>query len=188
MKPTEYNTALVLIDVQEKLTSVMHNREDMINNLIKLVKGMQLLNIPIIWLEQNPLKMGRTIPELSSLLQDQTPIAKMSFSCCGSTEFMEVLETSHRKHILIAGIETHVCVYQTAIDLIRAGYAAEVVTDATSSRNPANKEVALTKINACGMPTSGTGHGNTTTTEIALFELMHTAEHPSFRDMLKIVK
>ncbi len=188
MIPTADNTALVLIDVQEKLTSVIHNHEDMINNLVKIVKGMQLLEIPIIWLEQNPLKMGRTIPELSNLLQNHTPIAKMSFSCCESDEFMEILETSHRKHILIAGIETHVCVYQTAIDLIRSGYAAEVVTDATSSRNPINKKVALEKINACGMPTSGTGHGNTTTTEITLFELMRTAEHPNFRDMLKIVK
>jgi len=188
MIPTADNTTLVLIDVQEKLTSVMHNREDMINNLVKMVKGMQLLDIPIIWLEQNPTKMGRTIPELCELLQAQTPIEKMCFSCCGSNEFMEDLDTSRRKHILIAGIETHVCVYQTAIDLIRAGYAIEVVTDATSSRNPDNKKVALTKINACGMPTSGTGHGNTTTTEIALFELIRTAEHPNFRDMLRIVK
>ncbi len=188
MIPTADNTALVLIDVQEKLTSVMHNREEMIENQIKLIKAVQLLEIPIIWLEQNPLKMGNTIPELSNLMQDQAPISKMSFSCCGCSEFMEKLDKLHRKHILIAGIETHVCVYQTAIDLIRAGYAAEVVTDATSSRTPTNKEVALTKINACGMPTSGTGHGNTTTTEIAIFELMRTAEHPCFRQMLKIVK
>jgi len=188
MISTADNSALVLIDVQDKLTSVMHNRKEMIENQIKLIKAVQLLGIPIVWLEQNPLKMGKTIPELSSLMQDQSPISKMSFNCCDCTEFMEKLDKSRHKHILIAGIETHICVYQTAIGLIRSGYAAEVVVDATSSRAPVNKEIALTKINACGMPTSGTGHGNTTTTEIAIFELMRTAEHPAFRQMLKIVK
>lgn len=182
------NTALVLIDVQTKLTSVMHNREELITNLVKLVKGIQLLDIPIIWLEQNPQKMGETIPELKELLHNQIPIDKMSFSCCNSPEFMDEMDSLHRKHILIAGIETHVCVYQTAIDLLRAGYSVEVVTDATSSRTQGNKEIALTKINSCGLPTSGTGHGNTTTIEIALFELMRTAEHENFRQMLRIIK
>lgn len=183
-----HNTVLVLIDVQEKLTSVMHERETLIENLVKLVKGAQLLEIPIIWLEQNPDKMGQTIPELCELLDGQTPITKMSFSCCGADGFKEALKASGRKQVLIAGIETHVCVYQTSVELIRAGYAVEVVVDAVSSRRATDKETGLAKIQACGAHSAGSGQGHITTVETALFELMRTAENPAFRDMLKVVK
>ncbi len=183
------NTILILIDVQEKLTSVMHDREALIINLVKLVKGMQVLGIPIVWFEQNPEKMGTTIPELQELLSEQKPISKMSFSCCGAEGFEDALEAhGRRKQILIAGIETHVCVYQTAVELIRGGYSAEVVVDAVSSRSPTDKEVGLAKIQACGAHSAGSGQGHVTTVEAALFELMRTAEHPNFRDMLKVVK
>jgi nicotinamidase-related amidase len=169
-----------LIDVQEKLAAVMHNRDALIHNLVKLVKAMQLLEIPIIRLEQNPEKMGRTIPELEELFTED-PIHKMSFSCCGSEDYMNALTASNRNHILIAGIETHVCVYQTAVDLVEKGYSVEVAIDATSSRTVLNKDTALAKINS----TTGAG---TTTAETIIFELMRTAEHPAFREMLRIIK
>ena len=183
-----HNTILVLVDVQEKLTSVMHEREALIESLVKLVKGVQTLDIPIIWLEQNPEKMGQTIPELRELLAGQTPMTKMSFSCCGANGFKKALEESGCKQVLIAGIETHVCVYQTAVELIRASYAVEVVVDAVSSRRATDKEAGLAKIQACGAHSAGSGQGHITTVETALFELMRSAEHPTFRDMLKIVK
>jgi nicotinamidase-related amidase len=182
------NTILVLIDVQEKLTSVMHEREALISSLVKLVKGIQILDVPIIWLEQNPEKMGPTIPELKGLLEGDAPTAKMSFSCCGVEGFNQTLLASGRKQVLIAGIETHVCVYQTAAGLIRGGYSAEVVADAVSSRTATDKEIGLAKIRACGAHSAGSGQGHITSVETALFELMRTAEHPAFRDMLKIVK
>ena len=180
------NTILTLIDVQEKLTRVMHNRETLVNNLVKLVKGLQLLKIPIIWIEQIPEKMGPTIPELRKLLGEQQALSKTSFSCCGSSEYLRILKESGKPQILIAGIETHVCVYQTAMDLIYNSYDVEVVADATSSRNPVDKETALMKINSG----NGIGSGRIcyTTTETVLFELMKSAEHPAFREMLKIVK
>jgi nicotinamidase-related amidase len=181
-------TVLVLIDVQEKLTSVMHEREALIENLVKLVKGAQALDIPIIWLEQIPEKMGPTISDLKQLLEDQSPLTKTCFSCCGAEGFKKQLESSGRKQVLIAGIETHVCVYQTAVELIRAGYAVEVVVDAVSSRKASDKEVAIEKIKACGAHSAGSGQGHITTVEIALFELMRTAEHEKFRDILRIVK
>jgi len=183
-----HNTILVLIDVQERLTSVMHAREALVESLVKLVKGVQTLEIPILWLEQNPDKMGGTIPELREALPGLVPIAKMCFSCCGSQAFMEALTASRRKQVMIAGIEAHVCVYQTAVDLIRAGYAAEVVLDAVSSRRLMDKEMGLAKIQACGAHSTGSGQGHQTTVETALFELMRSAEHPHFREMLKIVK
>jgi nicotinamidase-related amidase len=183
-----HNTVLILVDVQEKLTSVMHQREALVENLVKLIKGVRTLNIPVIWLEQNPDKMGQTIPELRELLEGQAPITKMSFSCCGASGFKEALKASGCKQVLIAGIETHVCVYQTAVELIRASYAVEVVVDAVSSRRATDKETGLAKIRACGAHSAGSGQGHITTVETALFELMRTAEHPSFRDMLKVVK
>jgi len=181
------NTLLTLIDVQEKLTAVMHDREELTNNLIRLVKGTQLLGIPIIRLEQNPSKMGRTIPELDQLLAGEPPVEKMSFSCCGSETYMKALTATGRQQVLIAGIETHVCVYQTAQELSSKGYRVEVVADATSSRNPINRDTALAKITSSPAP-DNTGSACITTTEMLLFELMRTAEHPHFRDMLKIVK
>jgi nicotinamidase-related amidase len=181
------NTLLTLIDVQDKLTAVMHHREDLIKNIVRLIKGMQLLGIPIIRLEQNPSKMGRTIPEIDHLLTAEPPIEKMTFSCCGSDAYMKALTATGRQQVLIAGIETHVCVYQTAQELSSKGYRVEVVADATSSRNPINRDTALAKITSSPAP-DNTGSACITTTEMLLFELVQTAEHPHFREMLKIVK
>lgn len=174
------STILVLIDVQNKLAELMHEKQTLFNNLQILVKGMQILDVPIIWLEQNPLRMGRTIDSLRDLLSSQEPIPKMSFSCCGDNTFKEQLEASGRKQVLLAGIETHVCVYQTARDLAGSGYEVEVVADAVSSRTPDNKLIGLDKIKACGV--------QFTSVEMILFELMRTAERPAFREILKIVK
>ena len=181
------DTILTLIDVQTKLTAVMSDREKLVNNLVKLVRGLRLLKVPIIWLEQNPGKMGPTIPELQQLLTEQSPIEKMSFSCCGSNEYMKQLkQSSHCRRIMLAGIETHVCVYQTCNDLIRHGYDVEIVADATSSRNPVDKEIALAK--TVSHTAIGSGRASYTSVETILFELMQSAEHPAFREMLHIVK
>jgi len=185
---TTNNTVFVLVDVQGKLASVMHEKEALFDSLSRLVRGMQTLAVPIIWMEQIPEKMGATIPQLKELLTNQKPISKSSFSCCGSAEFMECLEATGRKQVLLAGIETHVCVYQTAVELMRAGYAVEVVVDAVSSRSVLNKEIGLQKIKDCGARSVGSGQGHVTTVETAIFELMRTADHPAFRDTLGIVK
>lgn len=182
------NTVFVLVDVQGKLASVMHEKEALFDNLTRIVRAMNVLEIPIIWMEQIPEKMGETISQLKELLPDQKPIAKTNFSCCGSEEFMDQLKQSGRKQVLIAGIETHVCVYQTAVDLMRSGYAVEVIADAVSSRNPVNKDIGLHKIKACGARSVGSGQGHITTVETAIFELMQTSEHTAFRDILKIVR
>jgi nicotinamidase-related amidase len=188
MMLTPDKTLLVLIDVQEKLTAVMHKRDELVTNLSKLIKGMRALEIPIIQVEQNPSKMGPTIPELQFLLADHPPLTKACFSCCGSDAFNAAVKESGRKQILIAGIETHVCVYQTAVALIRDSYAVEVVVNAVSSRNPQDHAVGLEKIREAGRHSIGSGQGHVTTVETALFELMRTSEHSAFRDILKIVK
>ncbi len=179
--------ALVLIDVQEKLAAVMHDKETLLKGLHKIVAGAKVLNIPIIWNEQNPDRMGPTVEALREILLPAQPIAKMSFGCCGSEPFMTALKKIQRDQLLIAGIEAHVCVYQTAAQLIENDYHVQVVVDAVSSRNPSDTDIALQRITY-----AATKHqaqlSPLTTSESALFELMQTAEHPRFKQILKIIR
>lgn len=174
------DTFFVLIDVQGKLSTVMHEREALIENCRKAVQCMQALDVPIVVTEQIPEKMGETVPELAELLGDTERIEKISFSCCGENKFINAVESLGRKRAIVAGMETHVCVYQTAADLFAAGYHVEVLADAVSSRTLENKLIGLEKMKAAQV--------EITSVETAVFELMRTAEHPAFRDILKIVK
>jgi nicotinamidase-related amidase len=174
------NTALILVDFQEKLMRAMHDKEPLLENAARLVAGAKILGLPILWSEQNPKGLGETVPELKDLLADYAPVTKLSFSCCGEPDFMKRLENLNRRQLLVAGIEAHVCVYQTVADLIANGYEVEVVADAVSSRTPANKAVGLEK---CGKLGAGT-----TSAETALFELLRVAEGDRFKQMLKVVK
>ena len=174
------NTALVIIDVQGKLASVMHEREQLIRNLRILIQGAQILETPIHWLEQYPEGLGPTVPELAELLYDDEPLPKMSFSACGQEEFLTQLKEGGRGSLLLAGIEAHVCVYQTARDLVERGYQVEVAVDAISSRTEANKRIGVDKMIRVG--------AEPTSVETALFELMRTAEAPRFKDVARLVK
>lgn len=174
------NTALVIVDVQGKLAQMMSDKETLFDNLQRMVKGAQVLGLPIVWMEQNPEKLGRTIPELTELLTDVEPLAKMTFSCAGSEAFMTQLQQTGCNNILLVGIETHICVYQTAVDLIQAGFNVEVVADAVSSRFAHNKIIGLDKMTSYG--------AKLTSTEMALFELMKTADHQAFRQIQKAIK
>jgi nicotinamidase-related amidase len=175
------NTALVVIDVQGKLAQLMDEKEALFANLEKIIKGIQVLNIPIIWTEQVPEKLGPTLPQFTELLASSgSPIAKSSFSCCGHPPFMDALKFLDRSQILLTGIETHVCVYQTALDLLDAGYQVQVVTDAVSSRTSANKHIGLGRMKEAGVILTGT--------EMVLFELLRVAEGDQFRQIAKIVK
>ncbi len=174
------DTVFVLIDVQEKLGAFMHDRERLFQNVTTLVDGMKCLGVPIIWVEQIPGKMGQTIPELRERLEGLSPLAKESFSCCGDDEFVRALAATKRRQVLMAGIETHVCVYQTAVHLVELGYDVQVVADCTSSRTQTNREIGLGKIRAAG--------AGVTSVETILFELMQTSTHPAFRDILRLVK
>ena len=176
---TRDNSAFILIDVQIALARVMHNRDDLIQSLCKLVRGLKALEVPILWAEQNPKALGETIPELAQLMPG-APVDKLSFSCCGEARFKEALEQLGRRQIVLAGIETHVCVHQTAVDLIDAGYAVQVVADAVSSRTQQNKEIGLAKMMHAGAAI--------TSVETVLFELLSVASGPEFKEILKIVK
>lgn len=174
------NTTLLIIDIQGNLAHLMHGKELLFKNVQKLIKGIQILGIPILWVEQNPQGLGPTIPEIADILSDIQPISKMSFSSCRNDDFLQTLNALNRKQVLVAGIEAHVCVYQTAADIVDIGYEVQVVTDAVSSRSVENKEIGLQRMRDSGV--------SLTSIETALFELLKVAEGEQFKAILKIVK
>jgi nicotinamidase-related amidase len=139
-----------------------------------------VLEIPILLTEQYPKGLGPTLPEIKELLPDVKPIEKVSFNCCDEEVFCQALEALKRKQVLIAGIEAHICVYQTAMALFRAGYEVQVVGDSVASREPENKLVCLLKMGAAGV--------SPTTVEMALFELLKVAKGDKFKQISNIVK
>jgi nicotinamidase-related amidase len=171
---------LVVVDVQGKLAQLMFERESLFKHVRILIKAAEVLNIPVVWCQQCPAVLGVTVPEIAELLSDHEPINKSTFSCCGEEQFKIRLGSLGRQQVLLCGIEAHVCIYQTAVDLFRMGYEVSVVADAVSSRTLVNKQIAISKMQAETV--------NITSTEMALFELLRTAEHPQFRQIAKLVK
>ena len=171
---------LVVIDVQGKLAQLMTDKESLFRNVQVLIKSARLLDIPVLWCQQVPEALGPTVPEVAGLLTGLEPINKASFSCCVAEAFNARLDALGRRQILLCGIETHVCVYQTAVDLISRGVEVTIVADAVSSRTEQNRQIALATLARRGAHIS--------TTEMALFELLRTAQHPQFRQVARLVK
>ncbi len=171
---------LVLVDVQRKLAQHMHEKDILVRNLANAIEGALMLDIPVIWTEQAPDKLGRTVPELENLLAKQQPVHKKSFSCCGEPQFMTELENSGRDHVFLCGIETHVCIYLSAVDLKAGGYKPEIIADCVSSRKAIDRDIALDRLRS--------QHILSTCVETFLFEAMGTADHPRFRELIKIIK
>lgn len=174
------DTVLVLIDIQQSLFNVMHEKEKLLDGAVRLVRGAIALGVPVVWLEQRPDKIGPTVEPLRELLAGQEPIEKVCFSCWLSDDFVAAIRTTGRRQVLVAGIETHICVYQTASDLVANGFEVQVVSDAVSSRTQANRRAGIDRIRGNG--------GTVTSVETALFEIMRTADHPAFLDILTLVK
>ncbi len=174
------NCCLAVVDVQGKLAQLMHGKEALFKNVQVLVQAAKILGIPILWCQQVPDALGPTIPEVARLLTDIEPINKSVFSCCGADQFIGKLNESSRSQVLLCGIEAHICVYQTAADLLNKGFDVSVVADAVSSRTVDNKQIALNRLAAEG--------ASITSVEMALFELLRTAEHPKFRQIAKLIK
>lgn len=171
---------LILIDVQGNLAQAMIDKEKTFSNSVKLIRGFRALNLPMMISEQIPEKLGPTIPQLAQELGEAKPIAKESFSCWAEPVFRDHLESLTRRHVVLTGIECHVCVYQTALDLMANGYTVHLVADAVSSRTPENREVGIQAIKSAG--------AQITSTEMVLFELLRTAADPKAKEIFKIVK
>jgi len=173
-------TALVLVDVQGRLADAMCDRPALMAGLEKWLRGFAALRLPVIWCEQVPEKLGPTVPELAALLPGQQPIAKNAFSCAGELKFLAALAATGRRQVILCGIETHVCVYQTAMDLLAAGYEVSVATDAVSSRTRENRNLGLEAMRTAGIGWTGA--------EMALFELLRVAEGDDFRAVSRLVR
>ena len=174
------NCCLVVVDVQGKLAQLMHGKQTLFKNIQILIKAAKILNIPILWCQQCPDALGPTVPEIAQLLIDNEPINKSAFSCCGTEQFNTKLNELARYQVLLCGIETHVCIYQTAVNLLRKGFSVDVLADAVSSRTLENKQIAINRMAAEGI--------NISCTEMALFELLRTAEHPQFKQIANLIK
>ncbi len=172
--------SLVVIDVQEKFEPSIHEFDKMVGNITKLIRGMRLLEVPILVTEQYPEGLGRTVEDVACALGDFTPISKLSFSCMESVGFKTLFERLAKKEVVLCGIEAHVCLFNTAKDLLDQGYTVHFAADATSSRKPYDKEIALRRVESEG--------AKLTTAEMILFELMHKAGTDKFKKMLEIVR
>jgi nicotinamidase-related amidase len=173
-------TVLVVVDVQEKLARAMYAEEMLFDNLQRLIRGVKVLEIPVLLVEQYPRGLGSTVDKVKELLPGIRPIIKDTFSCCDNDEFMKKLEALNRRQVLVAGIEAHICVYQTAVGLRERGYEVQVVADAVSSRTLENKEIGLAKMKGYGV--------DITSVETTLFELLRVARGERFKEILNIVK
>lgn len=178
--PTLADSLLVVVDVQGRLARLMHESEAMIRQQQILIEACRLLEIPVAWAEQLPEKLGATVPELVEKLDGLSPCAKSSFGCYGDPKLKEKIESSGRRTVLLCGIETHVCVWQTAAHLVEADYNVHLIADATSSRSAFNREIGLRRMQAAGV------HLNNV--EMVLFELMVDATHEKFREITKLLK
>jgi len=174
------NCCLAVVDVQGKLAQLMHGKEALFKNIRIVIQAARILEMPILWCQQVPDALGPTIAEIAELLTDIEPINKATFSCCDADQFSARLNASQRNQILLCGIETHICIYQTAIDLLARSFNVNVIADAVSSRMLDNKQIALSRLSTDGV--------NISSVEMALFELLRTAEHPKFRQIAKLIK
>ena len=174
------HAALLVIDIQDRVHAVMRYREAVETNALKLIRGCQILHVPIFLTEQYPKGLGHTISSIRYALQTALPLQKMTFSCCGSDELMRALSEKKIRQAVLVGIETHVCVLQTALDLRANNLQVHVVRDAVSSRHELDHQTALQRLAQAG--------AIITTAESALFELMARADTAEFKEVSKLIK
>ncbi len=173
-------SVMILVDVQGQLAQLMYKKEDFFKSLEIIVQGMKILNIPIIWMEQIPKNLGPTTEQISKHLDGQSPIEKFSFSCCGEPKFDDAFKKLGRTQILLSGIETHICVFQTGYELLNQGHEVHVLSDCVSSRTRENKDVGIRRLLDSGAQLS--------CVEMALFELMRAAKGDAFKQIIKLIK
>lgn len=175
------DTLLVIIDMQTKLSAVMKYREQMIDNLKTMIEGCNILKVPIVITEQYPNGLGRTEQALIDLLPEENePIEKLTFSCWDEPNFRQIVQDSKRQKIILTGIETHVCVYQTAMDLIANNYHVYVLRDCVGSRHKYNWKAGLARMREIDV--------GIYTTEMALFELLKRSDIAEFKPISKLLK
>lgn len=172
--------ALLLVDVQERLFGHIHDYERIEKHLLVLLQGLQSLEIPIVCNQQYTKGLGETISSVRGILGETTVYEKCTFSCAQNGNVMERLKSLHVKQVIVAGVESHVCILQSVLDLLDAGFEVMLCTDAIGSRKAYDHEIALRR-----MAHEGASLG---TSESLLFELLQSSLHPQFKAISALVK
>ncbi len=175
---TADGAALLIVDVQEKLLRAIEGRDRIVSRAVTLARAAGVMGVPVFATEQYPRGLGPTVDELAALIPDRP--AKTTFHCLGAPGIAEGLAGAGVRHVALAGIEAHVCVAQTALELLRLGYRVQVLADAVGSRFEVDREIALRRLEHAGAVIS--------TAEAAIFEWLGGAEHPGFKEISALIK
>ncbi len=174
-------SALLVLDIQEGFRNAIPEFGLIASRGATAVRGCQILGVPVFVTEQYPKGLGHTADEILSVLSDDAEVSeKTAFSSCGAEQFVAKLKASNVKQVVICGLETHVCVNQTAHDLLDRGFQVHLLTDCVCSRSEQNKAAGLAKMQSNGVVPSSI--------ELALFELMRDAKHQSFKEIQALIK
>ena len=176
------NTQAMIIDVQERLTPYIYDHENIVKKTVTIIKGLQALGIPIMLNEQYKKGLGDSLPELREVLEGDNAksFEKVTFSACDNNDTWHHLAQQNRSTVLLIGVEAHVCVLQTALDLLDNGMQPVIIGDAVGSRFPYDKKQAIRRIRRAG--------GIISTVETILFELCRSSEDPAFKTILNLIK
>ncbi len=173
-------TALLIIDIQERIIRVINEYETVVENTIKLIKGFKALGVPIYYTEQYPKGLGPTVESIQNELEGNEAIQKLSFSCSGAGNLFDELKKNGISQVVVCGVESHVCVQQTVLDLIANDFQVNIAADAVSSRRVKDYEISLSRMRQYG--------ADVTTVESILFELLNVCGTDVFKQISKIVK
>jgi nicotinamidase-related amidase len=174
------NTALVIIDIQERLAAVMKMKDAVVSNCLHLIELAKMLDIPIVLTEQYPKGIGQTVEPIRKALPEYRPIEKLTFSCCDEPSFPDAIRKLNKKTLVVTGMETHICILQTSIGLLREGFNLHLVKDAVCSRTKENWKVACEFMRDAGAVI--------TCTETVLFQLLQVAGTEEFKAISKRIK
>lgn len=177
---TRAGAGLVVVDIQERLLPAVFERERLVQNALRLIKGAAILHLPVFATEQYPKGVGATAPEIASAIPNFAPMEKLAFSCCGAPGFVAALRTNGVNDVMLCGIEAHVCVCQTCLDLLETGFRVFVAADAVSSRTAENHRLGVERMREAG--------GIIVSTEMVLFELLERSGTEEFKQVLALVK
>jgi len=173
-------TALVIVDIQERLAAVMKMKDAVVSNCLHLIELAKMLDIPIVLTEQYPKGIGQTVEPIRKALPEYRPIEKLTFSCCDEPSFPDAIRKLNKKTLVVTGMETHICILQTSIGLLRDGFNVHLVKDAVCSRTKENWKVACEFMRDAGAVI--------TCTETVLFQLLQIAGTEEFKAISKRIK
>ncbi len=179
MRLTPEQSGLCVVDVQEKIIPTIPTGQHVITECCRLIDAANLFDTPIIFSEQYPKGLGQTVAQIATRISQQKVIEKLSFSCCNEPSFLDQIP-KQIETIILSGIETHICIAQTALDLLKLGFRVCIAVDAVGSRREHDHTVALRRLETAGAVLS--------TTEAILFELCATAENAAFKKMQQLIE